>query len=299
MKSENIYEDLQRVEGETYNTAHFSSSRKDISLQEIKCSRMEGPRSQGVTGQTSRKTRTFLILLLISNALLLAAVVVLTVLYLQLLWQLGHRTEESKNVTTYHNETLACENKNQQRLDPLTSDCYFETYNQSIFMSKEKLQTICPNGWISFTEQTEKGLESSCYFISNKHYKNKEKNWIDSRLNCLDQKSDLVIINSELKRKFLNKHLDVAWYWIGLTDKENEGHWLWIDGTSLNHTGFWGLDQPDDAGFYWHEKYPDGEDCCSAELHYPNKIIMNDAPCTKQRPWICERKLELFCHVKI
>ncbi|MEQ2228449.1 hypothetical protein ILYODFUR_008907 [Ilyodon furcidens] len=50
-------------------------------------------------------------------------------------------------------------------------------------------------------------------------------------------------------------------FWIGLTDSEEGGRWLWVDGSPLDTSlGFWGGNTPDD----WKgvcQRHPEGEDC--------------------------------------
>ncbi|KAJ8355374.1 hypothetical protein AAFF_G00059200 [Aldrovandia affinis] len=78
----------------------------------------------------------------------------------------------------------------------------------------------CPEGW----EQR----NSKCYYFSNER-----KSWKDSRSACLKQGADLVIIESKEEQEFISKHTGRYYYWIGLSDSETEGTWLWVDGTPL------------------------------------------------------------------
>uniref|UniRef100_A0A3Q1J0I9 C-type lectin domain-containing protein n=1 Tax=Anabas testudineus TaxID=64144 RepID=A0A3Q1J0I9_ANATE len=58
-----------------------------------------------------------------------------------------------------------------------------------------------------------------------------EKSWQESRNDCLQKGTDLVIINSSGEQDFIR-----GWKkrtWIGLTDKQTEGTWRWVDGTVL------------------------------------------------------------------
>ncbi|XP_030643643.1 low affinity immunoglobulin epsilon Fc receptor-like [Chanos chanos] len=88
-----------------------------------------------------------------------------------------------------------------------------------------------------------KSFRSHCYFISTE-----EKSWSESRQDCRDRGADLVIINSS--EQFVTSLKTRAW--IGLTDRDTEGRWQWMDGTALS-TGYWAPGEPnDDSG---------GEDC--------------------------------------
>uniref|UniRef100_A0AAQ6A9V8 C-type lectin domain-containing protein n=1 Tax=Amphiprion ocellaris TaxID=80972 RepID=A0AAQ6A9V8_AMPOC len=59
-----------------------------------------------------------------------------------------------------------------------------------------------------------------CYnFTTNK------SSWEESRNFCQSQGGDLVKIDSSDEQDK---------FWIGLTDSEEEGRWLWVDGSPLN-----------------------------------------------------------------
>lgn len=114
----------------------------------------------------------------------------------------------------------------------------------------------CPQDWLMFG--------SSCYYISSQR-----RSWDDSRKDCVQRDADLVIINNRQeqvplhcrtlllfickKDKFTyNKSVCLILYfhsydlwqafltgftvaaWVGMTDREKEGTWIWVDGTPVN-----------------------------------------------------------------
>lgn len=117
---------------------------------------------------------------------------------------------------------------------------------------------ICKDGCRSFN--------NSFYYISSK-----KKSWDDSRQDCKNRGADLVVVNSkeeqvkgdDLKilfpniafsagclmglemsqtvlstfglQVFISSLKDV--FWLGLTDRENQGTWKWVDDSVLNSTG--------------------------------------------------------------
>uniref|UniRef100_A0A3B3BZG4 C-type lectin domain-containing protein n=1 Tax=Oryzias melastigma TaxID=30732 RepID=A0A3B3BZG4_ORYME len=116
--------------------------------------------------------------------------------------------------------------------------------------------------WIYFS--------GSFYYISTT-----EKSWQSSRDDCLGRGADLIIIDSrEENQEWSTVHarrVDLR-LWIGLSDRQSEGHWIWQDGTSLDES-YWGRD----------------EDC--AEIKYINDVnSWNDLVCTNENFWICEKK---------
>ncbi|XP_029900770.1 CD209 antigen-like [Myripristis murdjan] len=81
-------------------------------------------------------------------------------------------------------------------------------------------------------------LNSSCYFFSNKNT-DSQKNWPESRADCISRGGDLLVIDDWDEQRLITDNYrdvrssDVWWangYWIGLTDIEKEGTWVWING---------------------------------------------------------------------
>ena len=64
--------------------------------------------------------------------------------------------------------------------------------------------------------------------------------------------------------------------WLGYTDADSEGTWLWVDGTSAAFTN-WYSGEPNDSG---------GEDC--AATNFGAYGYWNDYPCTYSLPFVCE-----------
>uniref|UniRef100_A0A8C7YCF1 C-type lectin domain-containing protein n=1 Tax=Oryzias sinensis TaxID=183150 RepID=A0A8C7YCF1_9TELE len=128
-------------------------------------------------------------------------------------------------------------------------------------------KTGCPEKWIRFG--------SSCYFLREEY-----KTWDKARESCRARGADLVVINSKEENDFISK-LNKQHFWIGLTDRDLEGTWKWVDGSPL--TLFWASNQPDDH---------DGEEDC-AEINFEFPGLCNDIPCRLSRPSICEKEQKL------
>ncbi|KAM6919971.1 C-type lectin domain family 4 member E-like [Lycodopsis pacificus] len=80
-------------------------------------------------------------------------------------------------------------------------------------------EKTCPEGWRRFN--------SSCYLLSTR-----SGSWEESRKDCRDKGADLVIIDSLREQKFLLS-IVTDHSWIGLSDRDDEGTWKWVDGTPL------------------------------------------------------------------
>uniref|UniRef100_A0A8C9WNR5 C-type lectin domain-containing protein n=1 Tax=Scleropages formosus TaxID=113540 RepID=A0A8C9WNR5_SCLFO len=79
------------------------------------------------------------------------------------------------------------------------------------------IKQVCPERWNSF----------KCYYMSTE-----QKTWNESQNFCKQKGADLVIINSKEEQGFID--LFNQPFWIGLSDKETEGTWKWVDGTIMS-----------------------------------------------------------------
>ncbi|XP_062034466.1 C-type lectin domain family 17, member A [Lepus europaeus] len=147
-------------------------------------------------------------------------------------------------------------------LDRIRSDT-----NQSLVELRGLLdctRVICPEGWVPF--------EGKCYYFSQS-----TKSWDGALVFCQENFSHLVIINSFAEQDFVSKaHGSPRVYWLGLSDRKQEGDWRWLDGSAVS-LSFWDVDEPNNSF---------EEDCASM-----NKDgTWNDLPCYRTSYWICERK---------
>ncbi|XP_054461262.1 CD209 antigen-like protein E [Anoplopoma fimbria] len=132
----------------------------------------------------------------------------------------------------------------------------------------ETEEETCPQGWLMFG--------SSCYYISSQR-----RSWDGSRQDCVQRDADLVIINSRQEQAFLTGFTMAAW--VGMSDREEEGTWIWVDGTPVNRDRLnWARGQPDDS--------LGGEDCGDLRTMI-DFIGLNDYNCSARAQWICEQTL--------
>ncbi|XP_062420864.1 C-type lectin domain family 4 member M-like [Pungitius pungitius] len=146
----------------------------------------------------------------------------------------------------------------------------------ALTQEKDRLQLLlkqkktCPEGWRMFS--------GSCYLLSTR-----ADSWTNARTDCTDQRADLVIIDSLEEQKFLSL-MTTQFSWIGLSDKDIEGTWKWVDGTLLTET-YWSI-QPDNGGGdpRWGE-----EDCAHLKPGHNAQSNWNDLSCDAALRWICEK----------
>ncbi|XP_039674622.1 CD209 antigen-like protein C [Perca fluviatilis] len=142
-------------------------------------------------------------------------------------------------------------------------------------MAKEldrlKQKKTCPAGWRMFS--------SSCYLLSAE-----KGSWEKGGQDCRERGADLVVIESSEEQTLLSDFIKKdTWYWIGLTDRDEEGTWKWVDGTPLTLKN-WRTGQPDNGGGdqQWVE-----EDCAHIGSTFTG---WNDLSCDYVMYWICEKK---------
>ncbi|XP_036372038.1 C-type lectin domain family 4 member E-like [Megalops cyprinoides] len=90
--------------------------------------------------------------------------------------------------------------------------------------SANKVCTECANG---------KNYKGKCYFSSTE-----KMTWIQSRDYCKSKGAHLVIIHSKEEQVKPDVVLSIIeeTQWIGLSDRETEGTWRWVDNTLLSQT---------------------------------------------------------------
>ncbi|XP_038569782.1 CD209 antigen-like protein C [Micropterus salmoides] len=157
-----------------------------------------------------------------------------------------------------------------------TSDIDFEAIFKNVTEERDELKRKL-NIFANYSRQGWMYFNDSFYYISSQ-----QESWQYSRNDCLQRGAHLVIINSKEEQQFtrqFQKHV-----WIGLTDRETEGVWKWVDGTLLT-TSYWGINEPNS-----HEGTD--EDCAEIKF-FDEENSWNDKPCEIQNIWICEKKVVL------
>ncbi|XP_070775848.1 CD209 antigen-like protein E [Enoplosus armatus] len=142
----------------------------------------------------------------------------------------------------------------------------------------------CLPGWSLFN--------TSCYFHS-KSAPSPLKNWSDSRADCISRGANLTVIDNWEEQLNLFEYLPKLdrsirpWWgrnggvWIGLTDIQTEGHWVWLNNVTLQDTGYWIEGEPNNYGTL-------GEDCAALmNINNPRETWF-DASCQGIKEWLCE-----------
>ncbi|XP_029605970.1 CD209 antigen-like protein C [Salmo trutta] len=188
-------------------------------------------------------------------------------------------TKERDQLQTRHNNLTKERDQLQTRHNNLTKERdQLQTRYNNLTKERDQLQREKDDFMEKSSNPSWNKFESCWYFVSTER-----KTWSESRKDCVARGADLVIINSRKEQRFLfalNKRV-----WIGLTDRETEGFWKWVDGTPLI-TRYWVNNQPNNGGSV--STFP-GEDCVGLRdgQGQPEKT-WNDLNCAEKRNWICE-----------
>ncbi|KAL6455503.1 hypothetical protein MHYP_G00360430 [Metynnis hypsauchen] len=140
-----------------------------------------------------------------------------------------------------------------------------------------QLQTDCLqniSNLVKAKQQVWTHFNTSLYYISTEE----KKSWSESRQDCIERGADLLIINSREEQDFIEKLRRGQKAWIGLTDRETEGAWKWVDNSALS-TAFWGHNEPNGAE----------DEACVLTGDKPDPVnTWADYPCHFTFVWICE-----------
>ncbi|XP_056321503.1 galactose-specific lectin nattectin-like [Danio aesculapii] len=121
----------------------------------------------------------------------------------------------------------------------------------------------CPYGWTNFGVRCYKFFSESV-------------NWVTAERNCERLGAKLASSTNKAENDFLlslvpsNTHT-----WIGSHDAEQEGQWLWNDGSAFDYTN-WCSGQPDNSGV---------ENCL--EISFTSNHCWNDVSCSTSSSYIC------------
>ncbi|XP_035692699.1 CD209 antigen-like protein A [Branchiostoma floridae] len=128
--------------------------------------------------------------------------------------------------------------------------------------------TDCPVGYQRF--------QRTCYRFSTN-----QKPYNESQATCHGEGGRLATVKNNETQNFLANHVKAttrAHTWIGLSDQEAEGLWVWDDGTLLVGDGIWGTGEPNGRT---------RENCAHISPGFHNGH-WNDVACSMSNYYICE-----------
>ncbi|XP_035285550.1 C-type lectin domain family 4 member E-like isoform X2 [Anguilla anguilla] len=128
--------------------------------------------------------------------------------------------------------------------------------------------------------------QGKCYFFSTE-----KMHWSQSQEYCTSKGAHLVVINNQQEQNFVSSRVSET-HWIGLSDRNTEGQWVWVDGTPLDRSGtqYWWSKEPDN---WMGAGDPFGEDCAALGDHNGNHTSWFDASCRNMKKFVCETATNL------
>ncbi|KAJ0070497.1 hypothetical protein NL108_012952 [Boleophthalmus pectinirostris] len=105
------------------------------------------------------------------------------------------------------------------------------------------------------------------------------KHWADAQLHCQTLGGTLAVIHTSQENDLLKNLAKGMPAWIGFSDAQHEGIWLWINGDRLSYTD-WCYAEPDNVG---------GKQDCAIINSTGNKC-WDDQDCKTAFPFICQMK---------
>nr|XP_057916504.1 collectin-12-like isoform X2 [Doryrhamphus excisus] len=129
----------------------------------------------------------------------------------------------------------------------------------------------CPSEWLHYRDK--------CYFLSKD-----QRSFDDAKTTCEFHSASLLIISDAEEQKWLTQQTSgKGYFWMALTDREEENVWRWLDGSEPAFTK-WKAGQPDN----WGHGHESGEDCAGL-IH---QALWNDFSCEDLINYICEKQQE-------
>ncbi|KAK7488165.1 hypothetical protein BaRGS_00020607 [Batillaria attramentaria] len=150
-----------------------------------------------------------------------------------------------------------------------------DTYGYVVFVfivavSLSTVSSQCDAGWEQY--------RNNCYF-----YSSDMKSWAEARQACRQTVgADLAVVTSAGEQAFLEGLNQRSDSWIGLSDLQQEGNWVWVDGT------------PAQGYVHWRETEPNnlrGEDCATILASGQ----WNDYNCEIPFPFLCQKPASPGC----
>ncbi|KAJ7986772.1 hypothetical protein DPEC_G00331850 [Dallia pectoralis] len=128
--------------------------------------------------------------------------------------------------------------------------------------------SYCDTGYLLY--------EDFCYHFETE----KVADWQAAEAYCSGQSGHLASFHSQEELSFMTAHMPAA-SWIGLSDSQTEGHWVWSDNTASDFLP-WAPGQPDN----WQ-----GEENCAhvRGIDSPTPGLINDEFCTVTMDFVCKK----------
>ena len=118
----------------------------------------------------------------------------------------------------------------------------------------------------------------SCYKLVRQH-----KNFFSAALHCKQLRSYLAEIQSESENRFVARLHHDEDIWIGLSDRQEEGQWIWETSRRLVNFTRWSPGEPNNKGG------GNGRAHCALIWRHYHLETWDDRNCDQKKYFVCER----------
>ncbi|XP_029436813.1 killer cell lectin-like receptor subfamily F member 1 [Rhinatrema bivittatum] len=111
--------------------------------------------------------------------------------------------------------------------------------------------------------------KGKCYYFSN----NTKRSWSGSREDCAERDSQLLVIQDQEEKDFINSQTQRGHHWIGLRIPSPASSWTWVDGSPLNRK------------LFSMSSSTAGDQCMAVYMH-----SFDPDSCSNVYNWICQKE---------
>ncbi len=112
-----------------------------------------------------------------------------------------------------------------------------------------------------------------------------EVSWTEAESGCLASGGHLAVIETLEEHRVVGEMVGAINVWIGLSDREEEGNFVWVNAVPLEVGGEgyppWGSGEPNNSVFPF-----GGQDC--AQMRETDDMRWDDAGCDVDKAYVCE-----------
>ena len=138
-------------------------------------------------------------------------------------------------------------------------------------MTTKPFPVLCDGDWESF--------DGHCYLVVKQY-----KSWDDASAYCSSKNSYLLAINTDTEREFVTELVRKYryWFWIGATDRDTTGRFIYHHSKLPIPENYWREGQPDSWKGYQH--------CVTMNRYTRSGVVeLSDDSCTYPRWFVCEK----------
>nr|XP_020508804.1 galactose-specific lectin nattectin-like [Labrus bergylta] len=132
--------------------------------------------------------------------------------------------------------------------------------------------SVCPSGWTQYDDR--------CFL-----YVSKAMTWANAEINCQAQGGNLASVHSLSEYAFIQGLIHGITHrypqtWLGGSDAQEEGVWLWTDGSRFNSLNWWGG---------WTDNNLNQQHCL--QMNWGERKTFDDVQCWYNLGFVCAKPI--------